>query len=72
MEAIELGYSVTDWLALSVRYASMWFEEENRQTLAFVPSIQLSPRVQLRGGVQFLRGGELENNLFFGGFSISF
>jgi hypothetical protein len=36
------------------------------------PSIRVSKNLELFGGVQFLRGGDEENDLVFGGASVTF
>ena len=70
--ALEVACEVTDRLTLHARYATMWFDEETRHAIAVTPAVKLSEHVELTGGVQFLRGGEVENDLLFGGFSVSF
>jgi len=70
--AVELAWALTPWLTLHARYAAMGFENETRQAFAFTPAVQVGEHVELTAGVQFLRGGEVENDLLFGGLSISF
>ena len=70
--AVELAWEVTEWLTLHARYAAMWFDEETRHAVAFTPAVKLGEHVELTAGVQFLRGGEVENDLLFGGLSVSF
>ncbi len=70
--AVELAWEVTEWLTLHARYAAMWSDEETRHAIAFTPAVKVGERVELTAGVQFLRGGEVENDLIFGGVSVSF
>lgn len=70
--ALELAWEVTEWLTLHARYAAMWFDDETRHAIAFTPAVKVGERVELTGGVQLLRGGEVENDLIFGGVSVSF
>jgi hypothetical protein len=70
--AVEVAYEVTKWLTLHARYALLEFEEETRHAIAFTPAVKIGERVEVTGGVQLLRGGEVENDLAFGGLSVSF
>jgi hypothetical protein len=70
--AVEVAYEVTKWLTLHARYALLEFEEETRHAIAFTPAVKIGERVEITGGVQLLRGGEVENDLAFGGLSVSF
>jgi hypothetical protein len=70
--AVEVAWSVNDWLTLNARYAAMWFEEETRHALSITPSIEVSERLEIEFGVEFLRGGEAENDLAFIGVSFEF
>ncbi|MDQ3621327.1 MAG: hypothetical protein M3463_02410 [Verrucomicrobiota bacterium] len=70
--AIEIACEVTEWLTLHARYAVLQFDNETRHAIAFTPAVRLGERVEITGGVQLLRGGEVENDLVFGGLSVSF
>ena len=70
--AVEIDYEVTEWLTLHARYAVMEFDSETRHAVAFTPAVKLGERVEITGGFQLLRGGEVENDLAFGGLSVSF
>ena len=70
--AVELAWEVTEWLTLHARYAAMWFDGETRHAVAFTPAVKIREHVELTGGVQLLRGGAVENDLIFGGLSVSF
>lgn len=70
--AIELAWEVTEWLTLHARYAAIWLDAETRHAVAFTPAVKIGERVEVTAGVQFLRGGEVENDLIFGGVSVSF
>ena len=70
--AVELAWKVTGWLTLHARYAAMWFDEETRHAVALTPAVKVGEHVELTAGVQLLRGGEVENDLIFGGVSVSF
>ena len=70
--AVEMAWEVTEWLTLHARYAAMWFHDKTRQAIAITPAVKLGKHVEVTGGVQFLRGGEVENDLIFGGLSVSF
>lgn len=70
--AVELAWEVTQWLTLHARYAAMWFDEETRHAVALTPAVKIGEHVELTAGVQLLRGGEVENDLIFGGVSVSF
>lgn len=70
--ALEISYEVTDWLTFHSRYAVLFFDEETRHAIAFTPAVKLGERVEITGGIQLLRGGEVENDLAFGGLTYSF
>lgn len=70
--AVEIAYEVAEWLTLHARYAVMRFDDETRHAIAFTPAVKLGERVEMTGGVQLLRGGEVENDLVFCGLSFSF
>lgn len=70
--AIEVAWELKAWLTLNLRYAAMWFEEETRHAIAITPAVKLGDRVELETGVEFLRDGEGENDLFFIGISVVF
>jgi len=70
--AVELSYAFTECIALQLRYASMWFDDETRHAVALMPSFQIHPQVQLTAGVQLLRGGEAPNDLVFAGLMVTF
>ncbi|RBP45059.1 hypothetical protein DES53_10354 [Roseimicrobium gellanilyticum] len=70
--AVEVAWEINEWLELNLRYAAMWFEKETRHAIAITPAVKLSERVELETGVEFLRGGEHENDLVFMGFSVMF
>jgi hypothetical protein len=70
--AVEVAWSVNDWLTLHARYAAMWFEEETRHAVSLTPAVKLSERIELAAGVEWLRGGEGENDLAFMGLSFAF
>ena len=70
--AVEIDYEVVEWLTLHARYAVMRFDNETRHAVAFTPAVKFGEHVELTGGVQLLRGGEVENDLVFGGLSVSF
>ncbi len=70
--AVEIDYQVAEWLALHARYAVMQFGDETRHAIAFTPAARLGERVEITAGIQLLRGGEVENDLAFGGLSVSF
>lgn len=70
--AVEVAYEVTKWLTLHARYAVLEFDDETRHAVAFTPAVKLGERVEITGGFQLLRGGEVENDLLFGGLSLSF
>jgi hypothetical protein len=69
--AVEVAWTVTDWLTLHARYAAMWFEEGTRHAISLTPSIELNERLEIEFGVEFLRGGEAENDLAFMGVSFA-
>jgi hypothetical protein len=70
--AVEVAWDVNAWLTLNLRYAAMWFEDETRHAISFTPAVKLGERVELESGVEFLRDGEGENDLFFIGVSVVF
>lgn len=70
--AVELAWEVTGWLTLHARYAAMQFAEETRHAIALTPAVKVGEHVELTAGVQLLRGGAVENDLIFGGVSVSF
>jgi hypothetical protein len=70
--AVEVAYEVADWLVLHGRYAHLRFDGETRRAIAFTPAVKIGERVEITGGIQLLRGGEVENDLAFGGISVSF
>jgi hypothetical protein len=67
----ELSYSLNDWLTLTARYALIFFDNQTRQAITFVPSVKLNSRWEAFAGVQFLRGGT-DQDLVTGGASLSF
>lgn len=70
--AVEIGWAVYDWLSLHARYAVMHFDEGTRHAIAVTPTVKLGEHVELTAGGQWLRGGEVENDLTFIGLSVSF
>jgi|GEM_PF-1701606 len=70
--AVEFTWNATQWLTVNTRYAVMWFDTETRHAIAITPAVKLGEHVELTAGMQFLRGGEEENNLVFSGVSVSF
>ena len=70
--AVEIAWKASRWLTLHARYAALQFEEETRHAIAFTPAIKLSEQVEFTAGFQLLRDGEVENDLAFGGLSVSF
>jgi hypothetical protein len=70
--AVEASWDVTAWLTLNARYAAMWFDDETRHAVTVAPAAKLGKHVEFTAGVQFLRGGEVENDLLFTGLSVSF
>lgn len=70
--AVEIACEIAEWLTLHARYAVMRFDNETRHAIAFTPAVKLGERVEITGGVQLLRGGEVENDLVFGGLSVAF
>jgi hypothetical protein len=70
--AVEVAWEMNAWLTLNLRYAAMWFESETRHAVAITPAVKLGERVELETGVEFLRGGESENDLVFVGLSMVF
>jgi uncharacterized membrane protein len=70
--AVEASWRVTPWLVFNARYAAMWFEAETRHAVALAPAVALGEHVELTAGVQWLRGGERENELLFTGLSVAF
>lgn len=70
--AVEVAWEFNDWLTLQVRYAAMWFEDETRHAVAVTPAVRLNEKVELEAGVEWLRGGEVENDLAFVGVTFSF
>jgi hypothetical protein len=69
---IEASYAITDWLSFTVRYAAVRFETHTRHATMLTPSVRIGDNVEVFGGVQFLRGGEEENDLVVGGMSVAF
>jgi hypothetical protein len=70
--ALEVGWEINEWLSLQVGYAAMWFEDETRHAISITPGVQLGEQLELEAGVEWLRGGEEENDLAFIGLSFEF
>jgi hypothetical protein len=68
----ELSYSPTDRITLAARYALILFDDQTRNSFAFVPSIKLGSRWEAFAGVQLLRGDGTDQNLVTTGASFSF
>lgn len=69
---VEVSYELTDWLTFTARYAAVRFESHTRHATMLTPSVRIGDNVEVFGGVQFLRGGEEENDLILGGMSVAF
>lgn len=69
--AMEMAWEVNDWLTLQASYAAMWFEDETRHAMAITPAFKIGSRTELEVGVEFLRGGEAENDLLFIGVTVA-
>jgi hypothetical protein len=69
--AMEMAWEVNDWLTLQASYAAMWFEDETRHATAITPAFKVGSRTELEVGVELLRGGEAENDLFFIGVTVA-
>jgi hypothetical protein len=60
-------------LEFSARYAAIFFAgESTRHSIMLSPAWQIAERLQIFGGVQFLRGGPGNNDIGFGGISLRF
>lgn len=68
----QVSYALTDWLTLTVCHAAVRFEDHTRHATMLRPSVRMGKHLEIFGGVQFLRGGEEENDLVFGGMSVKF
>ena len=69
---VEVSYDLTDWLTFTARYAAVRFETHTRHATMLTPSIRVGSSLEVFGGVQFLRGGDEENDLILGGMSVAF
>ena len=68
----EASYSILPSLQVSVRYAAIIYDDDTAHALALVPSVQVTRRLKVFGGVQFLRREENPNDLSLLGMSLSF
>ena len=70
--AVEASWNAAQRVTFNVRYAAIWFDEETRHAVTVAPSVQVVEHVEWTVGVQFLRGGNNANDLFFTGLSVAF
>lgn len=68
----EISYALHERVTLSGRYALILYRDQTRHSISFTPEFSLSPRTNLFGGFQLLRGDGEDNNLFVTGVSFSF
>ena len=69
---VEIGFTATDRLRFTARYALILYEDETRHSISFTPAIKVNSQLEIFGGVQLLRGDGLENDLLVGGASFGF
>ena len=70
---IEARWEYNESLEFSARYAAIFFAgESTRHSIMLSPAWQIAERLQIFGGVQFLRGGPGNNDIGFGGISLRF
>lgn len=69
----EVRWRCHEKLAIATRYAAIFFVGESvRHSVVFSPVWRITERLEIFGGVQFLRGGPGNNDIGFGGVSCRF
>lgn len=69
---VEASYSFTRSFSVAVRYAAIIYDDDTSHSVAIVPAFQVTKRLRVFGGVQFLRRQESPNDLGTLGFALSF
>ena len=59
--------------AIALRYAAIWLEGlPTRHSVMLGPTFSIGTGLEIHGGIQVLRGGEVDNNLGMIGLTLNF